>query len=44
MLNKKGENPSFAVETALSFPNLNYAKEIPLSYECTIPLSKISRE
>lgn len=44
MLNKKGTDPVFTVESKLSFPKLKYAKDIPLTYTVTIPLSKINTE
>lgn len=45
VLNKKGTNPTFSVQSALSFPELSYAADLPLSYSKEIPLSnfKISK-
>lgn len=44
MINKKGTAPVFAVNSRLSFPQLPYAKDIPLSYSCAVPLGSFSRE
>lgn len=45
ILNKKGTNPTFSVESALSFPELSYAANLPLNYAKEIPLSsfKVSK-
>lgn len=45
ILNKKGTNPTFSVESALSFPELSYAADLPLNYAKEIPLSsfKVSK-
>lgn len=45
ILNKKGTNPTFSVESALSFPELSYAANLPLNYSKEIPLSsfKVSK-
>ncbi len=40
ILNKKGANPTLAVESGISFPGLNYA-EVPLSYSKEIAVSSI---
>ena len=40
ILNKKGANPTFSVESGISFPGLNYA-EVPLSYSKEISVSSI---
>lgn len=40
ILNKKGSNPTIAVESGISFPGLNYA-EVPLSYSKEIAVSSI---
>ncbi len=40
ILNKKGANPTLAVESGISFPGLNYA-EVPLSYSKEISVSSI---
>lgn len=42
ILNKKGTNPTFALESGLSFPGMNYAPDLPLSYTKEIPLSTIT--
>lgn len=39
ILNKKGSNPTFSVESGLSFPELSYASNLPLNYSKEIPLS-----
>ncbi len=43
LLNKSGKNPSFSLESALSFPSLSYAPNLPLSYSKELPLSSVSR-
>ncbi|MBP5157291.1 MAG: LEA type 2 family protein [Treponema sp.] len=43
ILNKKGTNPSVAIESGISFPGLNYA-EVPLSYSKEISLTSIGIE
>ena len=40
ILNKRGSNPTVAIESGISFPGLNYA-EVPLSYSKEISLSSI---
>lgn len=42
MINKSGEDPEFSVDSKLSFTELKYINDIPLSYSAKIPLSKIS--
>lgn len=44
MINQKGTAPVFSVSSKLSFPKLPYAKDIPLSYTCAIPLGNFSKE
>lgn len=39
ILNKKGSNPTFSVDSGLSFPELSYASNLPLNYSKEIPLS-----
>ncbi len=39
ILNKKGSNPVFSFDSGLSFPELSYAPNIPLSYSKEIALS-----
>ena len=38
ILNKKGENPVFSFDSGLSFPELSYAPNLPLSYSKEIPI------
>lgn len=44
ILNKKGTNPVFNLESGLSFPETKYASNIPLAYSYEIPLSSISKK
>ena len=39
ILNKKGADPTLSVESALSFPELSYAADLPLNYSKEIPIS-----
>lgn len=41
LLNKKGANPVFSLASGLSFTELPYAPNIPLSYSYEIPISKV---
>lgn len=43
LLNKSGENPTFSLKSGLSFPDTNYAKNIPLNYSVEIPLSSVKK-
>ena len=43
MLNKSGTNPTFTLNSGLSFPGTSYAKNIPLNYSTEIPLSNIKK-
>lgn len=40
LLNKSGKNPVFTVDSKVTFPDLKYAKDIPLTYNTEIPLGK----
>ena len=42
LLTKKGGNPTFQLSSALSFPELSYAPNLPLSYSYEIPLRTIA--
>lgn len=42
MINKSGEDPEFSLDSKLTFTELKYISDIPLSYSTKIPLSKIS--
>jgi len=42
MINKSGEDPVFTVDSALTFPELEYVQNIPLSYSTKLPLSKVA--
>lgn len=41
LMNKKGSNPVFSVDSKVTFSDLKYMKDIPLSYSTEIPLSKL---
>ncbi|MCR5762098.1 MAG: LEA type 2 family protein [Treponema sp.] len=41
ILNKTGSNPVFSLSSKLSFTDLKYAPNIPLSYSYEIPVSKV---
>ncbi|MBR1910878.1 MAG: LEA type 2 family protein [Treponema sp.] len=41
ILNKTGSNPVFSLNSGLSFTDLKYAPNIPLSYTYEIPVSKL---
>ena len=41
ILNKRGTNPVFSLTSGLSFTELPYAPNIPLSYSHEIPISKV---
>ena len=41
ILNKTGSNPVFSLSSGLSFTDLKYAPNIPLSYSYEIPVSKV---
>lgn len=43
LLNKTGTNPTFELDTGLTFPETKYAKNIPLKYSTEIPLSSVKR-
>ena len=43
LLNKTGTNPTFELDTGLSFPETTYAKNIPFKYSTEIPLSSVGR-
>ncbi len=42
IISKKGTNPTFTLASGLSFPNLPYTSDIPLSYSREIPLTNIN--
>ena len=44
LLNKTGTNPTFELDTGLTFPETKYAKNIPLKYTAEIPLSSVGRK
>ncbi len=44
LLNKSGANPTFTLDSGLSFPNLSYAPDLPLAYSKELPLSSITRK
>lgn len=41
LLNKSGKNPEFKLDSKMSFPELKYKTDLPLSYSCEIPLDKV---
>lgn len=41
LITKKGGNPTFQLSSALSFPELSYASNLPLSYSYEIPLRSV---
>ena len=43
LINKKGSNPTFVLDSGISFPELKYAPNLPLKYTKEIPLSSVSR-
>ena len=44
LINKSGKNPVFNLESALSFPDTSYAKNLPLDYAYEIPLSSVGKK
>ena len=44
LLNKRGSNPVFNLESGLSFPETKYLSNIPLAYSYEIPLSAIAKK
>ncbi|MBP3772000.1 MAG: hypothetical protein J6I53_04810 [Treponema sp.] len=42
ILNKKGANPTFAFDSGLTFTELSYAPNLPLSYSKEIPIGNFS--
>lgn len=43
LINKKGSNPTFVLDSGISFPDLKYASNLPLKYTKEIPLSSIGK-
>lgn len=43
MLNKRGTNPVFSLDSSLSFTELSYTKGLPLAVSYEIPLSSITK-
>lgn len=43
LINKSGANPTFALDSGLSFPGLPYEANLPLAYSREIPLSGVTR-
>lgn len=42
LLNKKGSNPTFVLDSGLSFPETSYAPNLPLKYKKEISLSSVN--